>query len=106
MSCDCPRGLYQCHHVAALLIHANKNISKTDNICSWKAPTNIAETQEPVNTMYPAKDYIAINRPVNEEDRIFFANKLKSLNRFSGFYWLLQKNPLIKRSAGRLCSKF
>lgn len=81
MSCDCPRGLYQCHHVAALLIYANKNISKTDNVCSWKAPTVTDEMQEPVNEIYPAREYKAINRPVSEEDKDFFLRKLKSLNR-------------------------
>ena len=38
-SCDCPRGKFKCHHVAALLLWANKNVSCTDGPCQWKVST-------------------------------------------------------------------
>ncbi|XP_030758057.1 uncharacterized protein LOC115883790 [Sitophilus oryzae] len=35
--CNCPRGQYLCHHVAALCIYGHYNISVTDTECRWTA---------------------------------------------------------------------
>lgn len=83
--CTCPRGAYQCHHMAALLIFANRNISKTDERCSWKGPTkdcyNMSST---VNEIWPpAKKFKATFRPVNESDSLFFGEGVKELDRYS-----------------------
>ena len=37
-SCDCPIGRDKCHHMAALLIWVEKNISRTDIECAWSKP--------------------------------------------------------------------
>lgn len=31
--CDCPRGQWRCHHMAAVMIHAVTNVSCTDREC-------------------------------------------------------------------------
>lgn len=35
-SCECPIGNDKCHHMAALLIWVEKNVSRTDVECVWK----------------------------------------------------------------------
>lgn len=39
VSCTCPTGQHRSHRMAALLIHANKNVTRTETLCSWKAPS-------------------------------------------------------------------
>lgn len=82
VKCTCPRGEYQCHHMAALLINANKNISRTDSVCSWKSPApTTEEPQASISSLYPSREYKALTRPVSEEDKSFFLAELKSINR-------------------------
>ena len=39
-TCQCPIGKGKCHHMAALLIWVEKNVSRTDVECAWtKAKT-------------------------------------------------------------------
>ena len=33
--CECPIGAGQCHHMAAVLIWIEKNVSRTDMECAW-----------------------------------------------------------------------
>ncbi|KAL0973601.1 hypothetical protein UPYG_G00206910 [Umbra pygmaea] len=35
-TCECPIGRDKCHHMAALLIWVEKNVSRTDVECLWK----------------------------------------------------------------------
>lgn len=72
-----------------------KNISPTDSACSWVAPSGSAATTSSVDILYPSsrKDYIPTDEPLREEDKIWFREELKKLNRFTGFYWLLQDKP-------------
>ena len=35
-TCQCPIGKAKCHHMAALLIWVEKNVSRTDVECAWK----------------------------------------------------------------------
>ncbi|CAL8277903.1 unnamed protein product [Arctogadus glacialis] len=35
-SCQCPIGRGKCHHMAAVLIWVEKNVSRTDVECAWK----------------------------------------------------------------------
>lgn len=35
-TCECPIGKDKCHHMAALLIWVEKNVSRTDVECVWK----------------------------------------------------------------------
>lgn len=38
-TCSCAIGRAKCHHVAALLIWAEKNLTRTDVECVWKRAT-------------------------------------------------------------------
>ena len=33
--CTCPRGTVSCHHIAAALLYAYRNVSCTDKGCAW-----------------------------------------------------------------------
>uniref|UniRef100_A0A8D8SIK0 Uncharacterized protein n=1 Tax=Cacopsylla melanoneura TaxID=428564 RepID=A0A8D8SIK0_9HEMI len=72
-----------------------KHISATDSACSWRAPKRIEPTTSSVNMIYPSRDYEPCE-DLREEDRIWFREELKKLNRFTGFYWLLQDSPTLE----------
>ena len=44
-NCTCPRGLFKCHHMAVLLLHAQKTVSKTDTECQWVKKKSQDETR-------------------------------------------------------------
>ncbi|KAF5303897.1 hypothetical protein FQR65_LT18904 [Abscondita terminalis] len=76
-SCECPRGQFKCHHIAAVLLYANKNISKTDIICQWKAPSGASTSisspsTSTVQDIFPKPSFRATDRDVNEDDKKFF----------------------------------
>ncbi|KAK4885445.1 hypothetical protein RN001_001716 [Aquatica leii] len=97
VQCDCARGQHQCHHICAILLYANKNFSKTDTVCQWKAPTLSTEITASVSELFPKAQYRATNRIVDEADKEFFFNELKALNRFSGFFWLLSPEQQVQK---------
>ncbi|KAL1453433.1 hypothetical protein WDU94_007573 [Cyamophila willieti] len=47
-----------------------------------------------VDMLRPSRDYVALSRPVTQEDRKCFREELKKVNRFSGMYWILQDEPI------------
>ncbi|KAK4885294.1 hypothetical protein RN001_001565 [Aquatica leii] len=74
MQCDCAKGQHQCHHICATLLYANKNFSKTDTVCQWKAPTS--STEITASELFPK----ATNRTIDETNNEFFFNELKAPN--------------------------
>jgi len=91
--CTCPRAEDVCHHRAALLLYAKDNLSKTDVPCRWvqrKQPTKVVSVDE----MYPGTGQVAAtDRPVDAADREWFRQELLSVNRFTGFAWLMSPEP-------------
>jgi len=43
--CDCARGQYYCHHIAAVMLYANRNMSSTDVVCQWSQRKSTAQLQ-------------------------------------------------------------
>lgn len=81
-SCTCPRGTLRCSHMAVCLIYASKNISKTDQAMTWKAPApSTSQTSGDVKDLYPSKDYKALKRAVTHKDKNAFREKLKNIDR-------------------------
>uniref|UniRef100_A0A8D9AVW3 SWIM-type domain-containing protein n=1 Tax=Cacopsylla melanoneura TaxID=428564 RepID=A0A8D9AVW3_9HEMI len=81
-TCTCKRGVHPaCSHRVALLLHGMKHISATDSACSWRAPKRIEPTTSSVNMIYPSRDYEPCE-DLREEDRIWFREELKKLNRY------------------------
>ncbi|XP_031327208.1 uncharacterized protein LOC116183038 [Photinus pyralis] len=90
INCQCARGQFKCHHIAAILLYSHKNFSKTDKMCQWKAPSSSGpENVVSVKDLFPKPQHRSTNRNVDTADKEFFYCQLKSLNRFSGFCWLL-----------------
>ena len=55
--CECPIGRDKCHHMAALLIWVEKNVSRTDVECVWKkakTPKSDDIVAKRVSTMTPS----------------------------------------------------
>lgn len=73
-----------CGHKVALFMYGLKNISPTDSACSWVAPSGSAATTSSVDILYPPsrKNYIPTDEPLREEDKIWFREELKKLNRY------------------------
>ncbi|XP_065191124.1 uncharacterized protein LOC135822310 [Sycon ciliatum] len=95
-SCTCPKGQGRCHHMAAALVYANKNVSSTDRECSWTVRKGTSETKT-VDGIFPkSKPFCAISRPVDNEDRAWFHHQLGTLDRWKGFRWLL--DPEVKEA--------
>jgi hypothetical protein len=56
-TCSCAIGRAKCHHVAALLIWAEKNLTRTDVECVWKrapAPKTDEVTAKRVSVIAPS----------------------------------------------------
>ncbi|KAK4885556.1 hypothetical protein RN001_001827 [Aquatica leii] len=68
-TCQCPRGLDQCHHMCAVAFFIHYNISSTDKTCSWtalKAKSDIGSTAE---EQFPLKrDYVNPSLPLTEDE--------------------------------------
>ncbi|CAL8357617.1 unnamed protein product [Gadus morhua 'NCC'] len=91
-TCSCAIGRAKCHHVAALLIWAEKNLTRTDVECVWKrapAPKTDEVTAKRVSVIAPSTSQAGIKRPVTQEDREWTLNSLAQLGRFTGLGWIL-----------------
>ncbi|XP_039301446.1 uncharacterized protein LOC111057119 isoform X2 [Nilaparvata lugens] len=92
--CSCPRGKFKCHHIAALMIYANKNISATSGHCQWirVRPT---EGDRPIRVeeLFPPKEFQPFDEPLREEAIQRLQEKLNKSNFNVGFTWLLSKEP-------------
>lgn len=81
-TCTCKRGVHPaCSHHVALLLHGMKHISSTNSACSWRAPKRIEPTTSSVDMIYPSRDYDPCE-DLHEEDKIWFREELKKLNRY------------------------
>ncbi|XP_059895468.1 uncharacterized protein LOC132448321 [Gadus macrocephalus] len=90
--CLCAIGRAKCHHVAALLIWAENNLTRTDVECVWKrapAPKTDEVTAKRVSVIAPSTSQAGIKRPVTLEDREWTLNSLAQLGRFTGLGWIL-----------------
>ncbi|KAM7315155.1 uncharacterized protein ISCGN_004938 [Ixodes scapularis] len=94
-TCNCPRGSLRCHHMAALLLFAHKNISCTDRACTWTMKTTSKDRQVgPVETLIPSPSTSAsLDRPVSEEDKDWIRSRLDALGATVGYTWLLSREP-------------
>ncbi|KAK4885744.1 hypothetical protein RN001_002015 [Aquatica leii] len=82
--CECPRGQFKCHHIAAVLIYASKNISKTDVMCQWKAPSIASSSSSSIATVddiFPKSAFRATDRDADGDDKQYFYEELQVLNR-------------------------
>ncbi|CAG0897326.1 unnamed protein product [Darwinula stevensoni] len=91
--CTCPVGQLLCHHVAAVAIYASRNISCTDQPCTWiKGKQH--EPQQPVRVeelfQLTGKEKIKCSTP-SEESILCFFESLPSQN--FGLAWLLKPEP-------------
>ncbi|KAE8737944.1 hypothetical protein FOCC_FOCC016588 [Frankliniella occidentalis] len=71
--CSCPIGKYgRCHHIAALLLYGNRNISVTDVACSWTLKKKAGHDNEglPIDHYYPPTrpNYQSIPGPLSVEE--------------------------------------
>lgn len=57
--------------MAAALLQANQNFSKTDVACSWKAPTCKNTEAAAVSDLFPVGAFKALTRNVDEGDKAF-----------------------------------
>uniref|UniRef100_UPI00358E4B05 uncharacterized protein isoform X2 n=1 Tax=Myxine glutinosa TaxID=7769 RepID=UPI00358E4B05 len=95
-SCQCPIGQEKCHHMAALLIWVEKNITRTDMECQWSRPKAVKEKEivaKRVSEMAPTTSIAGIKRPVAAEDKEWAAEQLTKLGRFTGMRWILSAEP-------------
>ncbi|CAL9699739.1 unnamed protein product [Knipowitschia caucasica] len=91
-TCSCAIGRSKCHHVAALLIWAEKNFTRTDVECMWKRPTTPKTeeiTSKKVSVIAPSTSQAGIKRPVTQEDREWALSSLAQLDRFTGLGWII-----------------
>ncbi|CAL8269623.1 unnamed protein product [Arctogadus glacialis] len=91
-TCSCAIGRAKCHHVAALLIWAENNLTRTDVECVWKrapAPKTDEVTAKRVSVIAPSTSQAGIKRPFTQEDREWTLNSLAQLGRFTGLVWIL-----------------
>ncbi|XP_063046180.1 uncharacterized protein LOC134440153 isoform X1 [Engraulis encrasicolus] len=90
--CTCAVGLAKCHHIAALLIWAEKNMTRTDVECVWRRPT-APKTEDVVakrlSVMAPSTSKAGIKRPVTEEDKGWTRQSLAQFGRFTGLGFIL-----------------
>ncbi|XP_030293203.1 uncharacterized protein LOC115593731 [Sparus aurata] len=91
-TCECPIGRDKCHHMAALLIWVEKNVSRTDVECVWrraKTPKMDEIAAKRVSEMTPSTTRAGIKRPVTQEDKEWALASLSQLGRFTGMGWIL-----------------
>lgn len=90
--CSCPQGTAICHHMAALVVYTNYNLSSTDKSCSRSARNNNLPTEiKTINQIHGS-----INFPSNiesETNKNIFKEELSNLAESVGFSWLLQPEP-------------
>ncbi|CAL8302707.1 unnamed protein product [Arctogadus glacialis] len=91
-SCQCPIGRDKCHHMAAVLIWVEKNVSRTDVECAWKrakTPSTDQIAAKRVSEMTPSTTQAGIKRPVTQEDKDWVQATLSQLGRLTGIGWIL-----------------
>ncbi|CAL8253858.1 unnamed protein product [Boreogadus saida] len=97
-SCQCPIGRDKCHHMAAVLIWVEKNVSRTDVECAWKrakTPSTDQIAAKRVSEMTPSTTQAGIKRPVTQEDKDWVQATLSQLGRLTGIGWILSpETPL------------
>ena len=80
-ACTCAIGRAKCHHVANLLIWAEKNLTRTDVECVWKrapAPKTDEVTAKRVSVMAPSTSqgqYINEFRVINHDCSFIITEK-------------------------------
>ncbi|CAL8269567.1 unnamed protein product [Arctogadus glacialis] len=90
--CQCPIGRGKCHHMAAVLIWVEKNVSRTDVECAWKrakTPSTDQIAAKRVSEMTPSTTQAGIKRPVTQEDKDWVQATLSQLGRLTGIGWIL-----------------
>ncbi|KAJ8969943.1 hypothetical protein NQ314_001513 [Rhamnusium bicolor] len=96
-SCNCPKGLDVCHHMASLAIFAHKNLSVTDAACKW---SKVKPSQE--DTILTAEmcfassshPFFPLLKEISEESVEQFKTDLKACGP-TGLGWLLSPEPTI-----------
>lgn len=91
-ACECPRGQHVCHHMAALLIKGNKEISSTDSTSKWTqcAPASGAAMSIP-QVFPPSKEYCAIKQKPSQSDLDWLKSQLDRKGQSTGVHWLLSE---------------
>ena len=84
--CECPNGQHRCSHMAAVLLYAQKNWSKTDRACEWRRPAKNAVELKAAE-MFPLK--LSLPSASTSEDALkWLQNELKGTD--CGLEWLLK----------------
>ena len=90
-TCECPRGLDICHHIAAGMFATRYELSKTDVACSW---TPQASKRENVKTW---RELHNIKKPERVSQRDLLPEEIDEFGKETseelscGFAWLLKK---------------
>ncbi|XP_039297261.1 uncharacterized protein LOC111057589 [Nilaparvata lugens] len=94
-NCTCPRGNFKCHHMAAVMIYAHKNIPSTSADCRWSRVKTVEgdKPQKAEDLFPPGKEYRATKAPLKEEDIKKFQDSLRQSNFNVGFTWLMSEEP-------------
>lgn len=116
--CDCVRGQVSCHHMAAVLLHAFRNVSITDRSCVWSERNKGGHVDKDVNIPMdafrkrkkkPEGKNVNKKKSKNEETEVYRAtfpchltdeekeHLVKEIQKCKGaaqhFAWLLSKEP-------------
>uniref|UniRef100_A0A6P7GYG1 Uncharacterized protein LOC114342225 n=1 Tax=Diabrotica virgifera virgifera TaxID=50390 RepID=A0A6P7GYG1_DIAVI len=89
--CSCPRGQFQCHHMAALAIFGRYNVSATDKECAWTAKKPLKEKVSKIRDIYTTKAHRSTERDANEAEINAFRRFLAIFEGAVGFTWLLSE---------------
>ncbi|XP_031329694.1 uncharacterized protein LOC116160599 [Photinus pyralis] len=94
-TCTCPRGLYLCHHMAAVALFVHYNISITDTACSWVKSAQ-ESTNKTVTDLFPkpstSRDYVAVAEEISDQAVQTLYEDLKLCGP-TGMGWLLAPSP-------------
>lgn len=89
-TCKCPRGLEICHHIAATLLAAHYEFSKTDGDCSWASRRNDAPEVHTIDEVFNIKKPPRVtDRNLTQAELRELFEKLKEIPPV-GFRWLLR----------------
>ena len=84
--CECPNGQHRCSHMAAVLLYAQKNWSKTDRPCEWRQPASKG-VELKATEMFPLKSPLP-SASANAEALQWLQNELAGTD--CGLEWLLK----------------
>ncbi|XP_031333375.1 uncharacterized protein LOC116182925 [Photinus pyralis] len=97
--CDCPRGQYLCHHMAAVCIYGHHNISITDVGCSWSAKKKLEKAQiKTIENFYKEGNHHSTTRELTDDEIAMFRAQLQKTGTAVGFSWLLSPEPVSEGS--------